>query len=65
VAFIAAFRIAEQKIQCCSIQIGDNGGEPKHLLTIHGVGYKLVSLKFPLRLEQEGQCGVEENHKFF
>jgi hypothetical protein len=42
VAFIAAFRIAEQKIQRRSIQIGDNGGEPKHLLTIHGVGYKLI-----------------------
>jgi DNA-binding response OmpR family regulator len=24
-------------------KLGDNGGEPKHLLTIHGVGYKLVS----------------------
>ena len=23
-------------------KIGDNGGEPKHLLTVHGVGYKLV-----------------------
>jgi DNA-binding response OmpR family regulator len=24
-------------------KLGDNGGEPKHLLTIHGVGYKLVA----------------------
>ena len=23
-------------------KIGDNGGEPKHLLTVHGVGYKLA-----------------------
>jgi DNA-binding response OmpR family regulator len=23
-------------------KLGDNGGEPKHLLTIHGVGYKLA-----------------------
>lgn len=23
-------------------KIGDNGAEPKHLLTVHGVGYKLV-----------------------
>jgi len=26
-----------------SAPLGDNGGEPKHLLTIHGVGYKLVT----------------------
>src|SRR6266511_4011997 len=23
-------------------KLGDNGGEPKHLLTVHGVGYKLA-----------------------
>ena len=23
-------------------KLGDNGGEPKHLITVHGVGYKLV-----------------------
>jgi len=23
-------------------KLGDNGGEPEHLLTVHGVGYKLA-----------------------
>jgi DNA-binding response OmpR family regulator len=23
-------------------KLGDNGDDPKHLLTVHGVGYKLV-----------------------
>jgi DNA-binding response OmpR family regulator len=22
-------------------KLGDNGGDPKHLVTVHGVGYKL------------------------
>jgi len=23
-------------------KLGDNGDDPKHLLTVHGVGYKLI-----------------------
>jgi DNA-binding response OmpR family regulator len=35
-------RTLDQVIVQLRKKIGDNGGEPKHLLTIHGVGYKLV-----------------------
>jgi DNA-binding response OmpR family regulator len=36
-------RTLDQVIVQLRKKLGDNGGEPKHLLTIHGVGYKLVS----------------------
>lgn len=35
-------RTLDQVIVQLRKKIGDNGGEPKHLLTVHGVGYKLV-----------------------
>jgi DNA-binding response OmpR family regulator len=36
-------RTLDQVIVQLRKKIGDHGGEPTHLLTIHGVGYKLVS----------------------
>jgi DNA-binding response OmpR family regulator len=36
-------RTLDQVIVQLRKKLGDNGGEPKHLLTIHGVGYKLAS----------------------
>lgn len=38
-------RTLDQVIVQLRKKIGDNGGEPKHLLTVHGVGYKLASDK--------------------
>jgi DNA-binding response OmpR family regulator len=35
-------RTLDQVIVQLRKKIGDNGGEPKHLLIVHGVGYKLV-----------------------
>jgi DNA-binding response OmpR family regulator len=35
-------RTLDQVIVQLRKKLGDNGGEPKHLLTIHGVGYKLI-----------------------
>lgn len=35
-------RTLDQVIVQLRKKLGDNGGEPKHLVTIHGVGYKLV-----------------------
>ena len=35
-------RTLDQVIVQLRKKLGDHGGEPKHLLTIHGVGYKLV-----------------------
>jgi DNA-binding response OmpR family regulator len=35
-------RTLDQVIMQLRKKLGDNGNEPKHLLTIHGVGYKLV-----------------------
>jgi DNA-binding response OmpR family regulator len=35
-------RTLDQVIVQLRKKLGDSGGEPKHLLTIHGVGYKLV-----------------------
>jgi DNA-binding response OmpR family regulator len=34
-------RTLDQVIVQLRRKLGDNGGEPKHLLTVHGVGYKL------------------------
>jgi len=36
-------RTLDQVVVQLRKKLGDNGGEPKHLLTIHGVGYKLVN----------------------
>lgn len=35
-------RTLDQVIVQLRKKLGDNGGEPKHLITVHGVGYKLV-----------------------
>lgn len=35
-------RTLDQVIVQLRRKLGDNGGEPRHLLTVHGVGYKLV-----------------------
>jgi len=35
-------RTLDQVIVQLRKKLGDNGGEPKHLITIHGVGYKLA-----------------------
>jgi DNA-binding response OmpR family regulator len=35
-------RTLDQVIVQLRKKLGDNGGEPRHLLTVHGVGYKLV-----------------------
>jgi len=35
-------RTLDQVVVQLRKKLGDNGSEPKHLLTIHGVGYKLV-----------------------
>ncbi|HEY1172674.1 MAG TPA: response regulator transcription factor [Verrucomicrobiae bacterium] len=35
-------RTLDQVIVQLRKKLGDNAGEPKHLLTVHGVGYKLV-----------------------
>ncbi len=34
-------RTLDQVIVQLRKKLGDNGAEPKHLLTVHGVGYKL------------------------
>jgi DNA-binding response OmpR family regulator len=36
-------RTLDQVIVQLRKKLGDNGGEPKHLVTVHGVGYKLVT----------------------
>lgn len=36
-------RTLDQVIVQLRKKMGDNGGEPKHLLTVHGVGYKLAT----------------------
>jgi len=36
-------RTLDQVIVQLRQKLGDNGGEPRHLLTIHGVGYKLAA----------------------
>jgi DNA-binding response OmpR family regulator len=35
-------RTLDQVIVQLRKKLGDNGGEPKHLITVHGVGYKLA-----------------------
>lgn len=36
-------RTLDQVIVQLRRKLGDNGGEPRHLLTVHGVGYKLAA----------------------
>ena len=36
-------RTLDQVIVQLRKKLGDNGGEPKHLVTVHGVGYKLIA----------------------
>jgi len=36
-------RTLDQVIVQLRKKLGDNGNEPKHLLTVHGVGYKLIA----------------------
>ena len=36
-------RTLDQVIVQLRKKLGDNGGEPRHLLTVHGVGYKLAT----------------------
>jgi DNA-binding response OmpR family regulator len=40
--YFGTTRTLDQCIVQLRKKIGDNGHEPKHLLTVHGVGYKLV-----------------------
>jgi DNA-binding response OmpR family regulator len=40
-------RTLDQVIVQLRKKLGDNGSEPKHLLTVHGVGYKLESDSLP------------------
>ena len=40
--YFGTTRTLDQVIVQLRKKLGDNGGEPKHLLTVHGVGYKLV-----------------------
>jgi DNA-binding response OmpR family regulator len=41
--YFGTTRTLDQVIVQLRKKLGDNGGEPKHLLTIHGVGYKLAA----------------------
>jgi DNA-binding response OmpR family regulator len=36
-------RTLDQVVVQLRKKLGDNGGQPRHLLTVHGVGYKLAS----------------------
>ena len=40
--YFGTTRTLDQVIVQLRKKLGDNSGEPKHLLTVHGVGYKLV-----------------------
>ena len=40
--YFGTTRTLDQVIVQLRKKLGDNGGEPKHLLTVHGVGYKLI-----------------------
>src|SRR5947209_18213270 len=41
--YFGTTRTLDQVIVQLRKQLGDNGDSPKHLLTVHGVGYKMVS----------------------
>jgi len=40
--YFGTTRTLDQVIVQLRKKLGDNGGEPKHLVTVHGVGYKLA-----------------------
>ena len=40
--YFGTTRTLDQVVVQLRKKLGDNGGEPKHLITVHGVGYKLV-----------------------
>lgn len=40
--YLGTTRTLDQVVVQLRKKLGDNGAEPKHLLTVHGVGYKLV-----------------------
>jgi DNA-binding response OmpR family regulator len=40
--YFGTTRTLDQVIVQLRKKLGDNGGEPQHLLTVHGVGYKLL-----------------------
>ncbi len=40
--YFGTTRTLDQVIVQLRKKLGDNGGEPRHLITVHGVGYKLV-----------------------
>jgi two-component system, OmpR family, alkaline phosphatase synthesis response regulator PhoP len=40
--YFGTTRTLDQVIVQLRKKLGDNGGEPRHLLTVHGVGYKLL-----------------------
>ncbi len=40
--YFGTTRTLDQVIVQLRRKLGDTGGEPKHLLTVHGVGYKLA-----------------------
>ena len=41
-SYFGTTRTLDQVIVQLRKKLGDNGGEPQHLLTVHGVGYKLA-----------------------
>jgi DNA-binding response OmpR family regulator len=41
--YFGTTRTLDQVIVQLRKKLGDNGDEPKHLLTVHGVGYKLAN----------------------
>lgn len=41
--YFGTTRTLDQVIVQLRKKLGDNGDEPKHLLTVHGVGYKLIA----------------------
>jgi DNA-binding response OmpR family regulator len=40
--YFGTTRTLDQVIVQLRKKLGDNGGEPRHLITVHGVGYKLA-----------------------
>ena len=40
--YFGTTRTLDQVVVQLRKKLGDNGGEPKHLITVHGVGYKLA-----------------------
>ena len=40
--YFGTTRTLDQSIMQLRKKLGDSGGEPRHLLTVHGVGYRLA-----------------------